>query len=70
MVTAGRDGARLLEHRAPRSKLVCISAKRCAILWIEELSTAGTRRRKGLLPGVVGQVLFATLPQWGFAKKE
>jgi hypothetical protein len=70
MVQAGRDGARLLEHHAPRSNLVCISAKRCTILWIKELSTAGTRRRKGLLPGVVGQVLFVTLPQWGFAKKE
>lgn len=55
MKTAGRVGARLFEHRAPRPTLWCSPAKGCTFLWTEELSTAGTRRQKGLLPGSLGR---------------
>lgn len=63
MKTAGRVGARLFEHRAPRPILHCIPAKGCTFLWTEELSTAGTRRRKGLLPVSWGRSSARRIPR-------
>lgn len=63
MKTAGRVGTRLFEHRAPRPTLLCSPAKGCTFLWTEELSTAGTRRRKGLLPVSWGRPSARRIPR-------